>query len=232
MPPGACPIARLAGKSQTRLGDQHFHFQRQLKWLNMIAPAAPTEKHRPSVSSAGCTRQSREPTLTRGHMRVKTPLPWETRGWCWGAHRRASTPSPFSCVSAQSPLSTQSARDRAPCPAAHRTSFTSSGSQEEPRGQPPTFLTVCKGRPSPRPMKVPAPLNSATCHAHFHPVITTAGVTEVPTGPRCLPRSCCQNLPLSHWSRLEGEAGHGCRLRAGVDQLQAVCAAPGESWWD
>lgn len=132
----------------------------------------------------------------------------------------------------KAPLSTQSARDRAPCPAAHRTSFTSSGSQEEPRGQPPTFLTVCKGRPSPRPMKVPAPLNSATCHAHFHPVITTAGVTEVPTGPRCLPRSCCQNLPLSHWSRLEGEAGHGCRLRAGVDQLQAVCAAPGESWWD
>lgn len=103
MPPGASPIARLAGKSQTRLGDQHFHFQRQLKCLNMIAPAAPTEKHRPSVSSAGCTRQSREPTLTRGHMRVQTPLPWETRGWCWGAHRRASTPSPFSCVSAQSP---------------------------------------------------------------------------------------------------------------------------------
>ena len=104
--------------------------------------------------------------------------------------------------------------------------------RRSPEANPPTFLTVCKGRPSPRPMKVPAPLNSATCHAHFHPVITTAGVTEVPTGPRCLPRSCCQNLPLSHWSRLEGEAGHGCRLRAGVDQLQAVCAAPGESWWD
>ena len=58
MPAGASLIAQLAAKSQTRLSDQHFHFQCQPKWFNMIAPATPTKKHQLSVFSARCTHHS------------------------------------------------------------------------------------------------------------------------------------------------------------------------------
>lgn len=70
----------------------------------------------------------------------------------------------------------------------------SGGAPRPPRS---TFPTVYKGCPSSHPMKFSPPLNSGTCYAPLHPVITTADVTELPTGPRRLTRSCCQNPPLS-----------------------------------
>ena len=119
MPAGASLIAQLAAKSQTRLSDQHFHFQCQPKWFNMIAPATPTKKHQLCVFSARCTHQSREPTFTYRHMHKKIPLLWEMRGWCWGTHRRVSTPNPSSCFSAQSSPYQHGPQGTNPVPTGH-----------------------------------------------------------------------------------------------------------------
>lgn len=157
-------------------------------------------------------------------MHKKIPLLWEVRGWCWGTHRRVSTPNPSSCFSAQSSPYQHSPQGTNPVPAGHPEEMLIN---LPPPAQvlrrrletapPPTFLTVCKGRPPPRPMKFSPPLNSGTCYPPLHPVIMTAGVTEVPAGPRCLPRSLPEPA-LSHWSQptCDVEAGHGSRLHAGV----------------